>query len=172
VPILFITEIDLYRYMLTATVRRSEKMAAIIDLKAEFGKLTMLKQRSPTTTAAEKSGAFARVAPYRDGAIYLSKFAGSSDWERHPRGEEIVQIVDGATAMHLLTSEGRQTIVLTAGMVALVPQGTWHRFEAPDGVCLVTVTPQPTDQVRIDVEDPRAVRPFKPTADLPPRRDE
>lgn len=27
----------------------------------------------------------------------------------------------------------------------IVPQGTWHRFEAPVGVKVMTVTPQPTD---------------------------
>jgi quercetin dioxygenase-like cupin family protein len=130
-------------------------MTTIIDLKAEFGRLTMLAGRSPTTTDAEKKNAIARLAPHRDGAIFAAKFTGTSDWERHPQGNEIVQIVDGATLLHLMTAEGRQSLALTAGMVAIVPQGTWHRFEAPDGVCVMTATPQPTDHVGIDVEDPR-----------------
>jgi mannose-6-phosphate isomerase-like protein (cupin superfamily) len=54
-----------------------------------------------------------------------------------------------------MTAKGRQSLALTAGMMAIVPQGTWHRFEAPDGVCVMTATPQPTDHVGIDVEDPR-----------------
>jgi quercetin dioxygenase-like cupin family protein len=130
-------------------------MTAIIDLTAEFGRLTMLEGRSPTTTDAEKKSAIARLAPYRDGAIFAAKFAGTSDWERHPQGDEIVQIVDGTTTLHLMTAKGRQSLALTAGMMAIVPQGTWHRFEAPDGVCVMTATPQPTDHVGIDVEDPR-----------------
>jgi mannose-6-phosphate isomerase-like protein (cupin superfamily) len=133
-------------------------MAPLIDLKAEFAKLAMLRGRGPTTTDAEKAGSIARLARYRDGAIFASKFGGASDWERHPLGDEIVQIVDGATTLHLMTEDGPQSCALAAGMVALVPQGTWHRFEAPDGVCLVTVTPQPTDHVGIDVDDPRAIR--------------
>jgi mannose-6-phosphate isomerase-like protein (cupin superfamily) len=68
-----------------------------------------------------------------------------------------VQIVDGATILHLMAAEGRRSLVLTAEMVAIVPQGTWHRFEAPDGVCVMTATPQPTDHVRIDVDDPRVL---------------
>jgi hypothetical protein len=91
-------------------------MAAIIDLKAEFGHLLMLRGRSPTTTDAEKAGSIAQLAPYRDGAIFAAKFAGATDWERHPRGDEIVQIVDGATTLYLLAPEGCQTLVLTAGM--------------------------------------------------------
>ena len=54
-------------------------MIAIIDLNAELAKQRMLKRRSPTTTDAEKRGAIARLAPYRDGAIFTSKFAGTSD---------------------------------------------------------------------------------------------
>jgi quercetin dioxygenase-like cupin family protein len=97
------------------------------------------------------------VAPYRDGAIFAAKFAGTSAWERHPQGDEIVQIVDGATTLHLMTEAGRQSLTLTAGMLAVVPQNVWHQFEAPDGVCVMTATPQPTEHLRVDVEDPRTV---------------
>jgi mannose-6-phosphate isomerase-like protein (cupin superfamily) len=126
-----------------------------IDLKAEFAKLTMLEGRTPTSTEAERKGAFGRVASYRDGAIFTARFAGTSAWERHPQGDEIVQIIDGATTLHVMTAEGRQSLKLSAGMMAVVPQNTWHQFEAPDGVSVLTATPQPTEHVRVDVEDPR-----------------
>jgi quercetin dioxygenase-like cupin family protein len=98
------------------------------------------------------------LAPYRDGAIFSAKFAGTSAWERHPQGDEIVQIVDGVTTLHLMTAEGRQSVSLSAGMMAVVPQNTWHQFEAPDGVCVMTATPQPTEHVRVDVDDPRTMQ--------------
>ena len=132
-------------------------MISVIDLNAEFARLTMLRNRTPTSSEAERKGAFGRVAPYRDGAIFSAKFAGTSAWERHPQGDEIVQIVDGATTLHLMTEQGRQSVALTAGMMAIVPQNTWHQFEAPDGVCVMTATPQPTEHVRIDVADPRTM---------------
>jgi mannose-6-phosphate isomerase-like protein (cupin superfamily) len=132
-------------------------MTTVLDLKAEFAGLEMLKNRTPTSSEAERKGAFARVAPYRDGAIFAAKFAGTSAWERHPQGDEIVQIVDGATTLHLMTEAGRQSLTLTAGMLAVVPQNVWHQFEAPDGVCVMTATPQPTEHLRVDVEDPRTV---------------
>jgi quercetin dioxygenase-like cupin family protein len=132
-------------------------MIPILDLNAEFAKLTMLKHRTPTSSEAERKGAFARLAPYRDGAIFTAKFAGRSAWERHPQGDEIVQIVDGATTLHLMTAEGRQSVPLRSGMVAIVPRNTWHQFEAPDGVCVMTATPQPTEHVRVDVADPRTL---------------
>ena len=133
-------------------------MVAIIDFKAEFGKLKMLEGRTPTSSEAEREGAFSKLAPYRDGAIFAGKFAGTSAWERHPVGDEIVQIFDGATTLHLMTGEGKRSLALSAGMIAVVPQNTWHQFEAPDGVCVVTATPQPTEHLQIDVEDPRTVK--------------
>lgn len=130
-------------------------MVAVVDLKAELGRLTMLKGRTPTTPAAVREGAFARLTPYRDGAMFAGKFAGTSAWERHPQGEEIVQILEGAATLHLMTEEGRQSLALGAGMIVVVPQNMWHQFEAPDGVCVMTTTPQPTEHLTVDVADPR-----------------
>lgn len=132
-------------------------MVAILDLKAEFAKLKTLRGRTPATPAAARDGAFARLAPYRDGAIFTAKFQGDGAWERHPQGDEIVQIVDGATILHVVTDDGRQSFKLKAGMLAIVPQNTWHRFEAPDGVSLMTATPQPTEHLTVAVDDPRSL---------------
>jgi quercetin dioxygenase-like cupin family protein len=132
-------------------------MITILDLNAEFAKLKMLRGRTPETTQEERQGAFARLAPYRDGAIFTAKFAGDGAWERHPNGDEIVQIVDGATTLHLMTEAGPQSLSLKAGMVAIVPQNTWHRFAAPDGVSLMTATPQPTEHLTVTVDDPRTL---------------
>jgi mannose-6-phosphate isomerase-like protein (cupin superfamily) len=135
--------------------RRREGMATVIDLTAELAKLTMLRSRTPQTTRAERARSSAQIAPYRDGAIFASKFTGSGGWERHRNGEEIVHIVDGAATLHLMTEDGPETLGLSAGMIAVVPRSTWHRFDAPDGVTLVTVTPQPSDHPPVHVEDPR-----------------
>ncbi|HEX3864176.1 MAG TPA: cupin domain-containing protein [Stellaceae bacterium] len=132
-------------------------MITILDLKAEFGKLTMLKDRTPAMSNVQRKGAFANPAPYRDGGIFMAKFAGNGAWERHPQGDEIVQIIDGTTTLHVIEDDAPYSLDLTAGMMAIVPRNTWHRFEAPDGVCLMTATPQPTEHLHADVEDPRTV---------------
>src|SRR5437870_4526239 len=132
-------------------------MINVIDIKAEMAKLTTLRGRTPETPPAEREGAFARLSPYRDGAIFAAKFAGESPWERHPNGDEIVQIVDGATTVHIMTNDGPQSVALSAGMVIVVPQNTWHRFEAPGGVSLMTATPQPTEHLTVAVDDPRTL---------------
>jgi mannose-6-phosphate isomerase-like protein (cupin superfamily) len=131
----------------------------IIDVKAELAKLRMLRGRKPQMTETERrvTGAFATLAPFRDGNIFSAKFAGDGAWERHPNGDELVQIVDGATTLHLMTDEGLQSFALGAGMMVIVPQGMWHRFVSPDGVTVMTATPKPTEHLTADVEDPRTL---------------
>lgn len=134
-------------------------MVTIVDLNAELGKLNLLRGRTPQMLEAERkeSGAFATLAPYRDGNIFSAKFSGNGAWERHPNGDELVQIVDGATMVHIMTDDGLQSHALKAGMVVVVPQGTWHRFESRDGVTLITATPKPTEHLTVDVADPRSL---------------
>jgi mannose-6-phosphate isomerase-like protein (cupin superfamily) len=132
-------------------------MVTLIDLPTELAKLKMLHGRTPQTTSADRVGSAARLQPYRDGAIFITKFAGEGGWERHRNGDELVHILDGTTTLYLMTEDGPQSFALGAGMMAIVPQGTWHRFEAPGGVTLMTATPQPTDHPPIHVDDPRTL---------------
>ena len=132
-------------------------MTTIINLTAELAKLTMLRDRTPHTTRAERQGSSRSLAEYRDGAIFITSFAGEGGWERHSNGGEIVHIIGGNTTLHLMTENGPETLEMSAGMIAIVPQGTWHRFSSPAGVTLMTVTPQPTDHPAVHVEDPRGL---------------
>ena len=132
-------------------------MLTIIDLNAEMAKLRMLRGRTPETPEADREGSFVRLAPYRDSAINAAKFSGEGPWERHINGDEIVQVVDGATTFHIMTEDGPRSFALKVGMVVIVPQGAWHRFEAPDGVSLMTTTPQPTQHLTFAIDDPRTL---------------
>ena len=130
-------------------------MITILDLKTELAKLTMLRGRTPQTTETERkgSGAFVTLAPFRDGNIFSAKFAGDGAWERHPNGDELVQIVDGSATLHIMTEDGPKSFAVSAGMMVIMPQGTWHRFHAPAGVTVLSATPQPTEHT--SAEDPR-----------------
>ena len=135
-------------------------MTTVIDLTAELAKLTMLRGRTPQTTSADRMGSSAQVAPYRDGALFTTKFSGKGAWERHLKGDELVHVLDGSTTLDIVTGDGPpQSLTLRAGTVAVVPQGAWHRFRSSDGVTVMTATPLPTDHIRIDVDDPRTVEP-------------
>ena len=131
-------------------------MIDVVDAATALDRLTTLQRRTPGSTEAERAGAFARLLPYRDGAVFLAKFAGTSAWERPPQGDEIVHVVAGETTLRLMTDAGRrEELTLKAGMMTVVPRGMWHQFVAPGGVSLMTVTPQPTEHLRVDVDDPR-----------------
>ena len=134
-------------------------MTTILDLRTTLAKMPMMRGRRPESTEAERkaTGAFVTLAPYRDGNIYSAKFSGDAAWERHPNGDELVQIVDGATTLHFMTENGLQSFALGAGMMVIVPQGMWHRFVSPDGVTVMTATPKPTEHLTVDVEDPRTL---------------
>jgi mannose-6-phosphate isomerase-like protein (cupin superfamily) len=135
-------------------------MTTVIDLTAELAKLTMLRGRTPQTTSADRVGTSVQLAPYRDGALFTSKFSGKGAWERHMKGDELVHILDGAATLDIVSGDGPpQSFTVRAGMVAIVPQGAWHRFQSPEGVVLMTATPRPTDHIRQDVDDPREAEP-------------
>ncbi len=128
-------------------------MVKAVHIETELAELPVLRGRKPDTPADEVDKAFATLADLGDGGVYAGSFEGDSAWERHPKGDELVHILAGETRLTLLTEDGPQELVLTAGMLTVVPQGTWHRFQASDGVTVLTVTPQPTDHST--AEDPR-----------------
>lgn len=134
--------------------QREGGLIAVLDLHAELGRLTQFA-RTPASPDADRRKGLGQIAPYRDGAIFTSKFSGTGGWERHPSGDEIVHIIVGATLLRLLPDEGPKTLELRAGMMVIVPKGMWHCFESASGVTLMTVTPLPTEHLPVDVEDPR-----------------
>ena len=119
-----------------------------ISLDKIFSTLKFLANRTPDTTDGEAAGAFAKLSDYRDGAVFIGHYAGQSEWERHSQGDEIVFVVEGATTLILLDSKGEHPNLMGAGDLLVVPQNQWHRFVTPDGVKIMSVTPQPTDHSR------------------------
>ncbi len=128
-------------------------MIKAVDIKAELAGRPVLRGRSKETPGDEAKAAFAVLAPFRDGSIFAGSFSGETPWERHRNGDELVHVLDGAATLTIMTDAGPQSFELTAGMLIVVPQGHWHRFEAPHGVTVLSATPQPTDHTA--APDPR-----------------
>ena len=126
-----------------------------VDIGAALAGLSTLHGRRRDTPAQEARAAFAELARFRDGAVFAGSFDGESPWERHLNGDELVQILAGATSLTIMTADGPQSFSLSAGMLVVVPQGCWHRFSSPNGVTVLTATPQPTDHTQAD--DPRGI---------------
>jgi mannose-6-phosphate isomerase-like protein (cupin superfamily) len=131
---------------------------SIIDLNAEVAKLTMFRGRTPQSTMADRKGSSARLASYRDGVLSVTKFAGKGHWEAHLAGDELIHVLDGTATLEIVCGDGPpKSFVLHAGMLAVNPQGAWHRFHSSQGVTLMTATPFPSEVIELDVDDPRTV---------------
>ena len=121
-----------------------------VDINAELKRRPMLTGRTPDASAAETGAAFATLAAYRNGGIFAGRFSGESAWERHPNGDELVHVLEGSTTLTVVSDGQHQSFELRAGMMLVVPRGAWHRFRAPAGVTVMTVTPQPTEHTTAD----------------------
>ena len=119
--------------------------AQAISIQEALDTVRFLPDRTPHTTDEESAPAFTTLSDYRDGGIFVGHYAGNSEWERHPLGDEIVYVLDGATRLFLLVDGREEGHDLRAGELLVVPRNIWHRFETPDGVKIMAVTPQPTD---------------------------
>lgn len=118
--------------------------ATPIKLLRSFDSLTRLESRTPATTDDESVDSFTMLSEYRDGGVFVSTFAGNSEWERHSSGDELVFAVEGQTDLILFVDGTEQRKTLDEGSLIVVPKGIWHRFETA-GVKILTLTPQPTD---------------------------
>jgi mannose-6-phosphate isomerase-like protein (cupin superfamily) len=125
-----------------------------VDIKAALAGRPTLRDRTRHTSDADAQAAFATLSPYRGGAVFAGSFSGESPWERHLNGDELVHILDGATTLTIIIDDEPQIFEMTGGMLVVVPQGCWHRFESTDGVTVLTMTPQPTEHTT--EEDPRS----------------
>ena len=98
------------------------------------------------------------MASYRDGLLLAIKSSGTDHWERHLTGDELVHILNGTATLEIACNDGPpKSFALRAGMIAVDPQGTWHRFHYSEGVTLMTATPSPSEVIEFDVDDPRRV---------------
>ncbi len=125
-------------------------MPKAVSVSEAIAPLPVLRNRRPETQGPEADAAFATLAETRNGGVFVGSFEGESPWERHVNGDELVHVLDGATRLTILTGNGPTVLEMKAGMVTVVPQGCWHKFHAPAGVTVLTMTPQPTEHSTAD----------------------
>jgi hypothetical protein len=81
---------------------------------------------TPQTTRAERRGSTAQLGRYRDGLLLPGKSAGTPE-------DELLYVLDRATTVDIVEKDGPQSFTVSAGMLAVVPQGAWHRVHSADG---------------------------------------
>jgi mannose-6-phosphate isomerase-like protein (cupin superfamily) len=134
------------------------RIPSIIDLNAELAKLTMFRGLTPRTTRAERQGSATLLGSYRDGILFAGKNAGTSHWEDHAE-DELVHVLDGTKILDIVCDDGPpKSFELRAGMITIVPKGTWHRFRSAEGGTTWSAT-LPGDHIEQDVDDPRTAEP-------------
>ena len=82
------------------------------------------------------------------------RFRGQTPWERHPAGDELLHVLEGAVEVTVLTDAGPVQRSVAAGSVLVVPRGAWHRQRAEEGVVLLFATAAETTD-HSWAEDPR-----------------
>jgi mannose-6-phosphate isomerase-like protein (cupin superfamily) len=128
-------------------------MTTVVNVADVLDGLEPFEGRRPDTPEDQISPAFATLFNYRDGGVFTGSYTGDSAWERHTSGDEIVYVLEGRTSIFLRTEAGEERWDLSKSDMIVVPQGIWHRFEAPDGVTVMSITPQPTDHSAADIPD-------------------
>ena len=80
--------------------------------------------------------------------------AGVSPWERHPDGDELLHVIEGAVDIEILDEQDSVTIQLEAGELLIVPSGHWHRHVVADRLAELYATSGTTEHSTAD--DPRS----------------
>jgi quercetin dioxygenase-like cupin family protein len=64
-------------------------------------------------------------------------------WERHPDGDELAYLLEGAVEVLLDDGVGRDRLQLLPGESAIVPSGSWHSVSMTEPATILFVTPTP-----------------------------
>ena len=106
-----------------------------------------------STTGEEADAAFPQLASFNEGGVFVGRYSGQPPWERHPKADELLHVLDGEIDITVLTDDGPVPVTVRAGSIFVVPRGLWHRPVARVAATLLSVTPKPTEVSF--AEDPR-----------------
>ncbi len=105
------------------------------------------------------------LEPVNDTTLVASYARTPTHWERHPGGNEMLYIVDGAAEIVTLTDAGPVTSFADKGSIFICPRGLWHRQIPRPFVSELSLTPGAGTEGS-DSSDPRAAgaAPLSPEA--------
>ena len=66
---------------------------------------------------------------------------GSSPWERHRNGDELLLVLDGEVAIEVLEGSRSETTALKEGSLFVVPRDRWHQLTARSPVLILYASP-------------------------------
>ncbi len=83
------------------------------------------------------------LQPVNDLTLVVSYARNPTHWERHPGGDEMLYIIDGAAEVITLTDAGPVTSFADKGSIYICPRGLWHRQIPRPFVSELSLTPGP-----------------------------
>jgi mannose-6-phosphate isomerase-like protein (cupin superfamily) len=67
---------------------------------------------------------------------------GTSPWEKHTNGDELLYVTDGQVSIEVLEDDGTSaTFEIGDGQLFVVPTGKWHQLTATDNVNIMFASP-------------------------------
>jgi mannose-6-phosphate isomerase-like protein (cupin superfamily) len=94
------------------------------------------------------------LALFNGCTVGVSRFSTHPLWERHPAGDEFLQVFEGELDITVLTPDGPVESTLRPGAVFVVPKGLWHSPRPRGMVTLLYVGKTKGTQISND-KDPR-----------------
>jgi mannose-6-phosphate isomerase-like protein (cupin superfamily) len=94
------------------------------------------------------------LASFNGCTMGVSRFSTHPRWERHPAGDEFLQVFEGELDITVLTPDGPVESTLRPGAVFVVPKGLWHSPRPRGMVTLLFLGKTKGTQVS-NAEDPR-----------------
>jgi len=84
-----------------------------------------------------------QLGPFDTASIGIGRYVpGSSPWERHNNGDELLLVTDGEVQIEALLSDGGSFVeLLKEGSLFVVPKGHWHQLTAKALVNILYVSP-------------------------------
>ena len=114
-----------------------------------------MKAIDPRTAKTKARG---RLMPFNQCTIGVAR-EWPPHWEMHPRGDELLHVLEGEVEVELLGKGGRlRRTTVRGGSFFVVPRGLWHRPLQRKPVVMLYVTPGAGTEASFDDAPPPAAR--------------
>ena len=77
------------------------KNVKAVDIESALSSLEIMEGRTPHSPEEQVNEAFATLAPFDSGGVFVGAFVGDSPWERHAAGDELLCEISDILRKHL-----------------------------------------------------------------------
>ena len=83
------------------------------------------------------------LGSYDSSVLGIGRYVpGTSPWEKHTNGDELLFVTDGHVSVEILEDDGAsQSFEIDDGQLLVVPSGKWHQLTAMAHVNIVFASP-------------------------------